>query len=53
MELTSYQWNTLRAQVKALLDAGTIKDTAWLNKIDNKTLTTSELAWLTFTVAKK
>jgi GH24 family phage-related lysozyme (muramidase) len=53
LELTSYQWNTLRAQVKALLDAGTIKDAAWLDKIDNKTLTTSELAWLTFTVAKK
>ncbi|WP_379142398.1 lysozyme [Paenibacillus sp. sgz500992] len=53
LELTNYQWNTLRAQVKVLLDSGTIKDTAWLEKIDNKTLTTSELAWLTFTVAKK
>ncbi|WP_312151044.1 lysozyme [Paenibacillus odorifer] len=53
LELTNYQWTTLRAQVKALLDAKTITDTSWLEKIDDKTLTTSELAWLTFIVAKK
>jgi GH24 family phage-related lysozyme (muramidase) len=53
LTLTTYQWTTLRAQVKALLDAKTITDTSWLTKIDTKTLTTSELAWLTFIVAKK
>ncbi|THF73270.1 hypothetical protein [Cohnella fermenti] len=50
LELSNYQWATLRAGVKALIDKGTIKDTAWLDKIGNKTLTTSELAWLTFAV---
>jgi GH24 family phage-related lysozyme (muramidase) len=53
LELTTYQWGTLRVQVKALLDEGKIYDTSWLNKIDKKTLTVSELTWLTFTVAKK
>ncbi|OME03359.1 hypothetical protein BSK54_07855 [Paenibacillus odorifer] len=53
LELTTYQWTTLRTQVKALLDAGTINDKTWLDKIDKKTLTTSELAWLSFIVAKK
>jgi GH24 family phage-related lysozyme (muramidase) len=53
LELTTYQWGTLRVQVKALLDEGKINDTSWLNKIDKKTLTVSELTWLTFTVAKK
>lgn len=53
LELTNYQWTTLRAQVKELLDAKTITDTSWLDKIDKKTLTTSELAWLGFIVAKK
>ncbi|KUP24930.1 lysozyme [Paenibacillus sp. DMB5] len=53
LELTTYQWTTLRNGVKALLDAGVIKDESWLDKIDKKTLTTSELAWLTFVVAKK
>jgi GH24 family phage-related lysozyme (muramidase) len=53
LELSAYQWTTLRTQVKALLDAKTISDTSWLTKIDKKTLTTSELAWLSFIVAKK
>lgn len=53
LELTDYQWTTLHTQVKALLDAGTIKDTTWLDKVVKKTLTTSELAWLTFIVSKK
>ncbi|MEK4882317.1 lysozyme [Paenibacillus sp. FSL R5-0908] len=53
LELTTYQWSTLRVQVKALLDEGKINDTSWLNKIDKKTLTTSELAWLSFIVSKK
>lgn len=53
LELTNYQWTTLRTQVKKLLDAGTINDTTWLNKLEKKTLTISELAWLTFTVSKK
>jgi len=53
LELSTYQWTTLRTQVKALLDTKTISDTSWLTKIDKKTLTTSELAWLSFIVAKK
>lgn len=53
LELSNYQWTTLRTGVKSLLDAKTITDTTWLTKIDGKTLTTSELAWLTFVVAKK
>ncbi|MEK5415081.1 lysozyme [Paenibacillus sp. FSL L8-0708] len=53
LELSTYQWTTLRTQVKALLDAKTISDTSWLTKIDKKTLTTSELAWLSFIVSKK
>jgi GH24 family phage-related lysozyme (muramidase) len=53
LELTKYQWTTLSTQVRALLDAGTINDSTWLDKIDKKTLSTSELAWLSFVVAKK
>jgi len=53
LELTTYQWTVLRTQVKALLDVGTINDKTWLDKIDKKTLTTSELAWLSFIVSKK
>ncbi|MEK3735727.1 lysozyme [Paenibacillus sp. FSL H7-0941] len=53
LELTNYQWTMLSTQVKALLAAGTITDKTWLTKIDKKTLTTSELAWLSFIVAKK
>lgn len=53
LELTKYQWATLRTQVKALLDAGTINEKNWLEKIDKKTLKTSELAWLSFIVSKK
>lgn len=53
LELTNYQWTTLATQVKALLVAGTITDKSWLDKIEKKTITTSELAWLTFVVAKK
>jgi GH24 family phage-related lysozyme (muramidase) len=53
LELTNYQWDSLRTGVKALLEAGTIKDNTWLSKIEKKKLTVSELVWLTFTVAKK
>ncbi|MEC0169934.1 lysozyme [Paenibacillus graminis] len=53
LELTTYQWTTLRTQVKTLLDEGKITDKSWLDKIDKKTLTTSELAWLSFVVAQK
>lgn len=53
LELTTYQWLTLSTQVKALLDVGTINDTTWLDKINKKTLTISELAWLSFIVSKK
>lgn len=53
LELTNYQWTILQTQVNALLAAGTITDKTWLTKIDKKTLTTSELAWLSFIVPKK
>ncbi|WP_213084128.1 peptidoglycan recognition protein family protein [Cohnella massiliensis] len=53
LELSAYQWQTLRAGVAALLDKGAITDKTWLEKIDKKTLTTSELSWLTFVVATK
>ncbi len=53
LELTNYQWTMLKTQVKALLDAGAISDKTWLEKIEKKTLTVSELAWLSFIVTKK
>ncbi|MDH6430296.1 MULTISPECIES: lysozyme [unclassified Paenibacillus] len=53
LELTNYQWTMLSTQVKGLLTAGTITDKTWLTKTDKKMLTTSELAWLSFIVAKK
>lgn len=52
LNLTTYQWTTLAAKVKTLLDAQTINDRGWLEKAEKKTLTASELAWLTFIVAK-
>ncbi|MEK5278648.1 glucosaminidase domain-containing protein [Paenibacillus sp. FSL H7-0735] len=53
LELANYQWAMLQTQVKALLDSGAIQDKSWLEKIEKKTLTTSELSWLSFIVAKK
>jgi flagellar protein FlgJ len=53
LELSVYQWGVLEAGVKALLDRGVIKDKSWMDKVKAKTLTTSDLSWLTFVVATK
>ncbi len=53
LELTKYQWDALKNNVEALLKAGTISDKAWLTKISEKTLTVSELAWLSFILTTK
>lgn len=53
LELTKYQWDTLETKVKALLNAGTISDKTWLTKITEKTLTNSELSWLSFILAAR
>lgn len=51
LELSNYQWQSLRNGVSELIAAGKINDKTWLDKIDKRTLTVSELSWLTFTVA--
>lgn len=51
LELSNYQWQSLRNGVSELIDSKKITDKAWLDKIDKRTLTVSELVWLTFTVA--
>lgn len=53
LELTKYQWDTLETKIKALLDAGTITDKTWLTKTSQKTLTTSDLAWLGIILATR
>lgn len=53
LELSNYQWQSLRNGVSELIASGKIKDKTWLDKIDNRTLTVSELSWLTFTVATR
>lgn len=53
MELSNYQWGVVADNVKALLGRKVITDKAWLDKVDKRTLTVSELAWLTFVVASK
>lgn len=51
MQLSNYQWGVLETNVKKLIDSGKIGDATWLEKIKNRTLTTSELSWLTFVVS--
>lgn len=46
LKLTSYQWKVLENNMKKLLKDKIITDQAWLTKIQNKTLTVSELAWI-------
>ncbi|GIO42457.1 peptidoglycan recognition protein family protein [Paenibacillus apis] len=51
LELSNYQWQSLRNGVSELIASGKINDKTWLDKIDKRTITVSELSWLTFTVA--
>lgn len=51
LELSNYQWQSLRNGVSELITSGKITDKTWLDKIDKRMLTVSELSWLTFTVA--
>lgn len=53
LQLTNYQWTTLAAGVDSLLKRKVITDTTWLDKISKRTLTVSELAWLTFIITNK
>lgn len=53
LELSNYQWGVVEANVKKLLDRKVITDQNWLQKAKNRTLTVSELAWLTFVIASK
>lgn len=51
LQLSNYQWGVLESNVKSMLDRKVITDASWLDKVKTRTLTTSELAWLTFVVA--
>ncbi|RUS47575.1 glycoside hydrolase family 73 protein [Cohnella sp. AR92] len=51
LKLSEYQWGIVEAKIKALIDTGTVKDVSWLEKAKKRTLTISDLAWLTFVVA--
>jgi flagellar protein FlgJ len=53
LQLSNYQWGVLEANIKALLDKKVITDQIWLDKVKTRTLTTSELAWLTFVVSMR
>lgn len=53
LELSNYQWQSLHNGVSELIASGKITDKTWLDKIDKRTLTVSELSWLTFTVATR
>lgn len=46
MELSNYQWNSLESNVKQLLDKKVISDVTWLEKVQQRKLTNSELNWL-------
>ncbi|PWW06345.1 GH24 family phage-related lysozyme (muramidase) [Paenibacillus cellulosilyticus] len=51
MTLSNYQWGVLETNVSKLLSNKTITDAAWLDKVKQRTLTVSELSWLTFVVS--
>ncbi|CAM3877198.1 C39 family peptidase [Cohnella lubricantis] len=53
LQLSNYQWGVLESNVKQMLDNKTITDETWLTKIKERTLTASELAWLTFVVVRR
>ncbi|MBD3917645.1 lysozyme [Paenibacillus sp. PR3] len=53
MQLSNYQWGVLETSIRKLLDNKKVTDRLWLDKIKERTLTTSELAWLTFVVSMR
>lgn len=46
LELSNYQWNKLKQNVEQLLKEKVITDKAWVEKVEKRTLTNSELNWL-------
>lgn len=46
MELSNYQWLSLESNIKQLLDKKVISDVTWLEKVQQRKLTNSELNWL-------
>ncbi|MCM3632918.1 peptidoglycan recognition protein family protein [Paenibacillus camelliae] len=46
LKLTDYQWKVLSLNIQKLLDQKVITDVKWLEKVQLRTLTNSELNWL-------
>ncbi|GIP14408.1 hypothetical protein J40TS1_00500 [Paenibacillus montaniterrae] len=46
LNLTDYQWKVLQSNVKQLRERKIITDASWLEKVQQRTLTNSELNWL-------
>jgi len=53
LKLSEYQWGVVEENIKALLNQKVISDKSWLDKAKNRTLTVSELSWLTFIVTMR
>lgn len=53
LKLTDYQWGVVVSNVQNLLDAKVINDKSWLTKAKDRSLTVSELTWLTFVVTTR
>ncbi|HIW33131.1 MAG TPA: peptidoglycan recognition protein family protein [Candidatus Paenibacillus intestinavium] len=53
MELSNYQWNTLESNVNQLLNKKIISDKSWLEKVQKRTITNSELNWLNNVIAMR
>ena len=51
LELTNYQWGTVKENTKLLLQEKIITSNDWLDKAENKTLTISEISWLNMEVS--
>jgi N-acetyl-anhydromuramyl-L-alanine amidase AmpD len=52
LELKPYMWDMMKAELKKRVDANEL-DSQWLDKVEKKQLTQSELAWLTFTMLSR
>lgn len=46
LELSNYQWNKLKENVELLLKDKVITSNEWVDKVEKRTLTNSELNWL-------
>lgn len=53
MELSNYQWKVLESNVNQLLDKNIISDKSWLEKVQQRTLTNSDLNWLNNVIAMR